>query len=820
METIIRVILSFLIILLPTTSLAQIDRQNIKSQRLRLNLSWGYLYVVGQNQISRDSAMALSSRQTNTDKLILITQDDEILFSGSNVFVTSRDEIQFLKLQLSKYTGKEYTRLLNSIGWMYVFEQGDLKNSLDSASLFLNRAKIQSLKQEDDEGLSDNLCYLGLYYYKKGELRLGDSCIQEAITRYKRTGNKKKQAIALGYEGVYFPFGQCSFQERIDCLKKSLELYNQLNDKESQAITLLNAGYLSFADNQLEESKQLVSASLQLQRSIGFPYTHFTTDMLSLIGVVEGNNADYLKYALESVRTVEATNDPVGRAFFYLRVGDAYAEMEDNALESVSWYVKALNEFQKKGSDLMMYRALYNYGSQMEILGKSKEVIPLAETFKKKYPPLNVIDKQNLFLVLARAYLNIGEIEMSGKYYQEAEKLQGEVQAVSGKVNTNNIYYYIGLYYFKIKEYEKSRTYLMKVLNTKPQTLGFLALSRINLLLFTIDSTEGNLQSAIKNLREYVSLNDSVYSEKQSKQIRQWDIFYKTEKKENDLQILTKDNQVKELLLKKADFTRNIIIASAVLLLAFLFTGYSLKQRNNKKLQAQQREINGQNVLLKEYLTAQQKLLEEKEWLVKEIHHRVKNNLQMIISLLNAQTEYLQHPSALKAIKESGERMQAIALIHQKLYQPDEGTLIDMKSYISELIAYLSDSFTNPKRIKFDLNVENIQLDVSQSVPVGLILNEAITNVNKYAFGDDDSGLVIVDLRHFTDSDILLRIIDNGHGFPPDFNLAESNSLGIQLITLFAEQLEGELQFSVLNGVGISVIFKQHQINKLPYFKN
>jgi two-component sensor histidine kinase len=327
--------------------------------------------------------------------------------------------------------------------------------------------------------------------------------------------------------------------------------------------------------------------------------------------------------------------------------------------------------------------------------------------------------------------------------------------------------------------------------------------------LFTIDSAAGNYPNAIKHLKAYNRLNDFIYSEKQSKQIQEWDIFYNTEKKEKNLQLLTKDNQVKELGLKKAAFTRNIIIASAVLLLALLFMGYWFKQRHNKKLQFQQKEINAQNQLLKQFLAAEQKLVEEKEWLVKEIHHRVKNNLQMIISLLNAQSEFLDHPSALNAIKESRERMQAIALIHQKLYQPQQGTFINMACYIPELVNYLSSCFIDAGLISFNLDIEDINLDVSQAVPLGLILNEAITNAVKYAFPLHTLGKINILFRHSDDENLTLKISDSGQGFPDSFDFANNNSLGLQLIQLFAEQLEAKLEFKNAAGVEIVLNFKQ-----------
>ncbi|HEX3933170.1 MAG TPA: sensor histidine kinase [Puia sp.] len=161
------------------------------------------------------------------------------------------------------------------------------------------------------------------------------------------------------------------------------------------------------------------------------------------------------------------------------------------------------------------------------------------------------------------------------------------------------------------------------------------------------------------------------------------------------------------------------------------------------------------------------------------------------------------------AIQDSRERMQAIALIHQKLYQQDQNTLINMHSYIHELISYLMSSFDNTGRLYFDLDIDEINLDVSQAVPLGLILNEAITNAVKYAFPRGGQGTVAVQLYQEGRRDILLRIADNGVGFPRHADLSGKTSLGIQLMKLFAEQLEGELWLKSEHGVEIGLRFKQ-----------
>ena len=321
-----------------------------------------------------------------------------------------------------------------------------------------------------------------------------------------------------------------------------------------------------------------------------------------------------------------------------------------------------------------------------------------------------------------------------------------------------------------------------------------------------------NISNCIKNL------HDSLFNATKNKQIQELQIQYETDKKDKeirfkqqDISLLTNKTQLQDVNLKKAGLTRNIIIISAIVLLSLLFMGYRFKQRHNVKLQLQQEEINEQNQQLQIVSAKQQKLIAEKEWLVKEIHHRVKNNLQIVISLLNVQSGYLDSPSALNAIQESRERMEAIALIHQKLYQTDYGTLIKMKSYIGEMVGYLR-NFADAGRIRFLLEIDDVSMDVSQAVPLALILNEAITNALKYAFPGDSEGTITIILSGLETENILLKVMDNGKGFPENFDFFGNKSLGIQLMKLFSEQLEGDLHFENKNGVQITLAFNR----KLP----
>jgi len=267
--------------------------------------------------------------------------------------------------------------------------------------------------------------------------------------------------------------------------------------------------------------------------------------------------------------------------------------------------------------------------------------------------------------------------------------------------------------------------------------------------------------------------------------------------KDKDILSLTQQNSLQQENLRQARIIRNIIIVGiilAIIIIGLLYRQYMQKQRSNQAITQKNEQL--------------QQLLIEKEWLVKEIHHRVKNNLQMVVSLLNAQTEFLVHPSAIDAIKESRERMQAIAIIHQKLYQLDNNTQVNMHLYIDELIDNIKYSFADGERIHFKVDVADVSLDISQSVPLGLILNEAITNAIKYAYPKNEKGSIQISLKHYDADKLQLKVADNGKGLPTGIDIKHSNSLGLQLITLFSEQLEGDIYFINNNGLEITLNFK------------
>lgn len=250
----------------------------------------------------------------------------------------------------------------------------------------------------------------------------------------------------------------------------------------------------------------------------------------------------------------------------------------------------------------------------------------------------------------------------------------------------------------------------------------------------------------------------------------------------------------------------NIIMAGAAIAIVsggLTYIYFRLKKRSKFILQEKQNEINAQHILIK-------KILGEKEWLLREIHHRVKNNLQIVISLLNTQSAYLDNADALVAIRNSQNRMHAISLIHQKLYQSDNLAEIHMKWYINALVNYMIECFGTDKKIQFTLDTDEIKLDVAQAVPLGLILNEAISNTIKYAFPEDKRGRVHISFLAIKDDICELKIADNGVGLPDGFDPDHTESLGMSLMTGLTKQLNGEINMWNQNGLALQVSFKRH----------
>jgi two-component sensor histidine kinase/CheY-like chemotaxis protein len=202
------------------------------------------------------------------------------------------------------------------------------------------------------------------------------------------------------------------------------------------------------------------------------------------------------------------------------------------------------------------------------------------------------------------------------------------------------------------------------------------------------------------------------------------------------------------------------------------------------------------------------KSLEEKELLLKEIHHRVKNNLFIVSSLLEMQADYLNSPEFSKIIDNSQNRLMSMALIHEQLYGDHGLSKIDLAQYLTALTDNLKDSYLSTT-INFTVEIEDISLNIETVTPCGLIINELITNAVEHAFLDRSQGNILLSAKKDSCGEITLIVKDDGIGFSDPKVLYESESLGMNLIATLVEQLEGTLEVKSCHGTEITIIFKE-----------
>ncbi len=201
--------------------------------------------------------------------------------------------------------------------------------------------------------------------------------------------------------------------------------------------------------------------------------------------------------------------------------------------------------------------------------------------------------------------------------------------------------------------------------------------------------------------------------------------------------------------------------------------------------------------------------LREKEVLLKEIHHRVKNNMQVISSLVDLQADQLGDATIKTILQDVIHRVRSMALVHEKLYQSTDMARVDFADYAQTLLGYLWRAHsTAASRIRLILDLEQIALSVNVAVPCGLILNELATNALKHAFGTKSSGEVTVSLRGSPEGEVYLRVRDNGTGLPPEFDWQKTKSLGLYLVQILARQLSATVEVSGIGGTEFSIRFE------------
>ena len=315
----------------------------------------------------------------------------------------------------------------------------------------------------------------------------------------------------------------------------------------------------------------------------------------------------------------------------------------------------------------------------------------------------------------------------------------------------------------------------------------------------TLDSLQEEFEEAFISQHWHMFYRDSLLSEEKQKTILQTEIRFESLEKDNEITLLKTENDLQTIKETQMIQQRAGLIAGSILLLGLLgvtFNRYRLKQRALGIIQIQKQAIEEKNA--------------ENELLIREIHHRVKNNLQIILSLLHTQAHVLRDPQAVAVITESQNRVKSMALIHEKLYQANNFTKVPVQPYLSEMAHNIARAYRQP--VQLQLDIDPTEISMSTAVPLGLIVTELLTNAFKYAFEEGQPAHLSITFRQESLNDSLdycLQIADNGKGLPPDFDIEHSRSFGLKLVKGLIRQLNGNLSVTPNPGTQFSIQFKE-----------
>lgn len=689
----------------------------------------------------------------------------------------------------------------------YLGYHPDHEISADSAIYFLTRAEHVARDSEHVDLRMRILANLGEAFIKGKKMEIGKNYFNVVIRHYANRRDKPKLLETWTHYALSYSKGDSHFyvelvdsqyfEEMMSILKTALSLSRELNDLRAEAAIQIHLGDFYCIKSDLKSAETAYMAVLGMK---GLP-AHLLQNAyggLLFLHYYRGNFERALFYGTEALalnrgETVSADADQI---YFYL--GNVYRDYFAQLSKAMESYRKSLAIIEEKKDYRYAYPFLIKNMARIIILqGNPSEALTFVINQQQLHPPVSIIGKAAFEESLGLCYDALGRQATAGAHFENMLTYVEQLDPLRRVPS----YYGVAMFYLRTKEYKRSKFFLEKMLKTPDGSIPIQIRKNIYYMSFKVDSICGDYLSAIRNFERFKSLGDSVFNEARGKQIEEFLVKYETIQKEKAIQQLSIESKQAHEKLRQANTTRNIIIGAVVLLvflLAISYNRYLINQRNNRLLESQKKEVVEKNDAL-------ETVVREKEWLLKEIHHRVKNNLQIVMSLLNTQSAYINNDAALAAVRHSQQRMYAMSLIHQKLYESDNVAQVDIHSYVRELTQYLRDIY-DAIHVGFALDICDVQLDISQAVPLGLILNEAITNSIKYAF-PGRKGTVTIITTADADDRITIRIKDDGIGLPQGFNIERSQTLGLNLIRGLAKQLSGTIDFKVDDGFQVSLSF-------------
>src|SRR5476651_930230 len=389
-----------------TTAFHKPSEYKTSWQRLLLQLSQAFYTAAEETQANLDSNLIYCAHSLGLSRLPVIAEGIEAPdLAGHLKWIDQRTPGIGLH-QLSGATGKKHLELLVLLGAYYAFEPGNYDRYKDSVLFFLNQAVTESKAQHEQQlGLQARLL-IGKMYVGGYDFQHGDPIFDQLIKDCQAMGDHITEAKAWFYRGWYTGYTPLQLPKRIVYQQHARQLYHQLRNIEGEISALTIFSYLNVPIYQLNKAYNASLEALTLTESIHFPYTHYNTDIVTMITSFDGKFGEPLKYGLETIRVAESAHDDIGLGVFYDRVGLLYYAEDMKHGDAQKWFLKAVYTLMKTNEDIGLYRVVSNLVYSFIASGHADKALNILNYVSTKMPPKTILDKLHYSVTYSAVYTN------------------------------------------------------------------------------------------------------------------------------------------------------------------------------------------------------------------------------------------------------------------------------------------------------------------------------------------------------------------------------------------------------------------------------
>lgn len=513
----------------------------------------------------------------------------------------------------------------------------------------------------------------------------------------------------------------------------------------------------------------------------------YYANAINNFGIIQSEIGDLpkaLEYYFISLSIREHVNDDIGASETYNNIGSIYSTL-DNSEKSLENFEKAKAIAEKVNDNNLMAVVLSNIGILYKKTGKTKEALQCYERSLLIKKELNDIAGYGLTLgLIGQIHEDNGEFKEALSFYTKSLVVfedENDIEGISISLDR------IAKIYFKQNLITKAKAIALESLSLAKESGDDKLVMNSSLLLSSIYEREGLWEKAFEFQNMHIKKRDRVKSLEAQRKTTETQMKYDLSSQQQKIDFLSFKNKTQEVRLKVNKISI-ILISIALVIVTILVLGY---RRSNKKKQLTNELLEREN--------------ETKKIILQEIHHRIKNNLQVVGSLLRMQSSKTEDKDIKTAFKETQNRVVSMAKLHEKMYESGDFKSLNSKEYISHLVKDIVENYTVEKKVSLKLDIEEVIFDSKIMMPLSLIINEVITNSLKYAFNNQEDPIITVRLKKCGITKNELYIADNGIGYDTK---KENKGLGTKLIKSFTRQLNGTIEKISDNGTAFKLTFE------------